>query len=74
MDSFALPDLSRSNHHSETEPDSAMAPMEGHGRSIADNNASSRDLRSIVASRFMGMLRAHDRTRLELLSGQPPVR
>ncbi len=30
------------------------------------------DLRSVVARRFMGMLRSHDRARMESLAAHPP--
>jgi hypothetical protein len=40
----------------------------GPGLSSAEPNGSRSDLRSIVASRFMRMLRSHDRMRSKLLA------
>jgi hypothetical protein len=37
------------------------------------NTNTNGDLRSALARRFMGMLRSHDRARLELLETQPPL-
>ena len=40
--------------------------------SLDRNTYTNGDLRSVLARQFMGMLRSHDRTRLELLAAHPP--